>query len=137
VNSSPISAWAALEHLRELRREAPRRDVAPRRAAEEPVLRGVSIRYAGPSDAPLLLALATLDSKPVPTGDVLVAEVDGAPGAALSLTDGTAIADPFRHTADLVHILELRAAQLRAAATPPRRRRRALALVRRRAAAGR
>jgi hypothetical protein len=43
---------------------------------------------------------------------VLLAEVDGEPRAALSLADGTVVADPFHHTLYLVALLEARAGQL-------------------------
>jgi hypothetical protein len=47
-----------------------------------------------------------------------VAEVDGNIHAAISLSDGRAIADPFRHTAELVDLLKMRAAQLTQPAEP-------------------
>jgi hypothetical protein len=53
--------------------------------------------------------LAYLDSRRPLRGDVLVAFVDGEPLAAVSLADGTVVADPFRHTADIVELLRLRA----------------------------
>jgi hypothetical protein len=90
-------------------------------AAEPQSLRDVSIRYAGSCDAQALAALATLDSKDGLGGDVLLAEVDGVPVAALAVDDGAHVADPFRPTLDLVQMLELRAAQIRAAAAPARR----------------
>jgi hypothetical protein len=49
----------------------------------------------------------------VPAGTARVAEVDGEILAALSLGDGIALADPFRPTAALLRLLDLRAAQLR------------------------
>jgi hypothetical protein len=133
---SPISAGAAFEHLREL--SADRANKAPRRSKlpELPVAWNVSIRYAGPSDARSLAALAALDSRRAPRGDVIVAELDGTVVVALGLDDGAVLANPFRSTADLVQMLELRAAQLRSAATP-RRRWRATIRARRRAVAGR
>ena len=73
----------------------------------------LSIREASIADAAALDALAELDSAHAPRGRVLVAEVDGAVVAALPLDGGRAIADPFRHTAEAVALLEARAAQLR------------------------
>ena len=64
--------------------------------------------------------LAALDSAPAPVGDVLLAEVDHAAVAAIELAGGATIADPFRPTAELVELLGLHAAALRAA--PTRRR---------------
>ena len=80
----------------------------------------VSIRRAGPHDAPALCRLAALDCALPLTGEILMAEVGGEPLAALSLSDGRAVADPFRPTAELVALLALRRDQMRAA-DPPRR----------------
>ena len=77
----------------------------------------VVIRSARGSDGHALADLARLDSQRPLTGDVLVAEQGGRLVAAI---DGErAIADPFRPTADLVALLNLRAGRSRA----PRRRR--------------
>ena len=57
--------------------------------------------------------LAELDSREVPTGDVLLAETDDELVAALSLSTGERVADPFRHTADVVDLLAYRARGLR------------------------
>jgi hypothetical protein len=43
---------------------------------------------------------------------VLLAEVDGQLRAALALTDGTVVADPFHPTADVIDLLRARARQL-------------------------
>jgi hypothetical protein len=45
----------------------------------------------------------------VPFGPVLLAEVDGRPRAALSVRDGSVIADPFAPTADVVEMLRVQA----------------------------
>lgn len=74
----------------------------------------VSIRRAGPHDARALRRLAALDSALPLTGEILLAEASGEPAAALSLTDGASIADPFRPTAELVEMLALRREQLAA-----------------------
>jgi hypothetical protein len=74
---------------------------------------GITIRFAYPDDAAALRRLAILDSKPVPGGPLLVAEVAGELWAAVSTTDdGPPIADPFRYTAELVSLLEERAHRL-------------------------
>ena len=65
----------------------------------------ITIRLASEVDATGLRTLAELDSRPVPAGRVLVAEVDGRLRAAVALDGGEAIADPFRRTADLVALL--------------------------------
>jgi hypothetical protein len=76
----------------------------------------VTIRAAGPDDAPALARLAELDSAspPQPTA-MLVAELDGELRAAAPLGGGPAIADPFHHTADLVTMLSARAEGMGAA----------------------
>ena len=72
----------------------------------------VTIRYAFPDDAFALGRLAALDCSEVPRGPVLLCEVDGELQAALSLLDGTVVADPFRRTGWLIDLLATRAAQL-------------------------
>ena len=79
----------------------------------------ITIRPARPADSDALRRLAALDSQRVPAGEVLVAEVAGELVAALS--PAGAIADPFRPTADVVDLLRLRSAALRAPARPTRR----------------
>ena len=78
------------------------------------------IRRTNPGDAIAMARLAAIDSKRPIEGDALVAEVDGRLLAAVSLTGDHSIADPFTPTADLVAMLEMRAAQL---AEPVRARR--------------
>jgi hypothetical protein len=90
---------------------------------------GVTIRYAFPDDARELTRLAILDSQPLPEGVVLVAEIAGELRAAVA-ADGTAIADPFHHTADLILLLRERARQLEAAHRHGRRADRSLRLRR-------
>jgi hypothetical protein len=75
----------------------------------------VVIRAARGSDGEELRRLAELDSARVPAGEVLIAEAAGAVVAAHSLATGTTIADPFRRTAEVVELLELRGAMLQAA----------------------
>ena len=72
----------------------------------------VAIRAARGSDGTALSRLAALDSKRPLTGEVLVAESDGALAAAVSLTTGSHVADPFRPTAELVALLRMQAAAL-------------------------
>jgi hypothetical protein len=98
---------SAEEHMRDLRREARRRRHPA--AAAEIASADVVIRLATSGD---LRRLAALDDAAVPAGPALVAEVGGAPAAALPLDGGRAIADPFRRTCELVALLELRATQL-------------------------
>jgi hypothetical protein len=69
----------------------------------------VVIRPASGSDDAALDRLAQLDSSHVPAGNLLVAEADGRLVAALAADTGDAIADPFRPTADVLDLLQLRA----------------------------
>jgi hypothetical protein len=71
----------------------------------------ISIRLANDDDDRTLLRLAALDSAPAPRGSVLVADVDGEIVAAHSLARERSISDPFRETADIRQLLELRARQ--------------------------
>lgn len=80
----------------------------------------VTLRYGFPDDAVALARLAALDSTRVPDGPLLLAEVSGEIRAALSLTDGTAIADPFHPTVELISLLRARADQLRGGAAGSR-----------------
>jgi hypothetical protein len=97
------------------------------RSSETPdAYESVTVRLARPTDAEAVLELSERDGHRVPHGSVLVAEVNGAVLAARSLESGTSVADPFRPTAHLTELLELRSAHLRNAADsgvhPPRRR---------------
>jgi hypothetical protein len=87
---------------------------APSRAARSSRAEAVTIRWATPGDAGSLSRLSLLDSSSVPVGPTLVAEVAGEIVAALPVAGAPAIADPFRPTAAIVALLELRAGQLRA-----------------------
>jgi hypothetical protein len=68
----------------------------------------VTIRLAVPKDAAVLRRLAVLDSAAPLRGDVLLAEADGVPLAAISVRTGLVAADPFQHTTAAVHLLRLR-----------------------------
>src|SRR5689334_5033349 len=70
----------------------------------------LTIRRAVAGDVGGLARLAALDSAAPLTGEILLAETDGHPRAALSLHDGRAIADPFLPTAGEVALLRTRAA---------------------------
>lgn len=88
----------------------------------------ITIRPAYADDELALNRLAALDSAqgPPPT-PLVVAEVEGELRAALSLGDGSAIADPFFATADLVALLRAHAAT--GARAPRRHRSRRLRLA--------
>jgi hypothetical protein len=72
----------------------------------------VALRVAHPDESNLVRRLADLDDAPMLDGGVLLALVDGRAVAALSLTDGRIVADPFVPTAEAVALLTLRASQL-------------------------
>ena len=97
------------EHLRRVGEASrPRRAKAVERAESE-----VVIRVARHGDGPALAALAALDGTMPPVGPALLAEVDGTPLAVLPLGGERAFSDPFRHTADVLALLEARAQQVK------------------------
>jgi hypothetical protein len=82
----------------------------------------ITIRQAYPGDQVTLMRLAALDSADViPPRPLLLAEVDGEPRVALSLADGSAIADPFHHTAAILALLRRHAMSLEPARRSQRR----------------
>jgi hypothetical protein len=81
----------------------------------------ITIRRASTGDEAVLARLASLDSTRPLSGDVLVAEVAAEAWAAIDLVSGRVIADPFRPTADLVELLQLRSVRLRGARRRGRR----------------
>jgi hypothetical protein len=107
-----ISETMARTRERELARATKdayrRQDPVVRRSAREPVL----LRMTTVGDAEAIVRLAALECMPVPDSRCVIAEVDGTVVAALPLRGGRVIADPFRPTAHLVPLLELRAKQL-------------------------
>ncbi|MGB0094917.1 MAG: hypothetical protein WBP81_20580 [Solirubrobacteraceae bacterium] len=72
----------------------------------------VTLRFGTAGDEKSLARLAPLDSAQPPEQPALLAEVDGQLLAALALSDGTVITDPFHRTADLIDLLRARARQL-------------------------
>jgi hypothetical protein len=81
----------------------------------------LTIRRAGRGDRAAVARLAALDSARVPSGPLLLAEVNGELRAALSLSDRQAVADPFQPTAAILDLLTAVAAP-----RPARRTRRGL-----------
>jgi hypothetical protein len=88
-------------------------DAAARSSLRDPYWAAVVIRPTVAADATALRRLAELDSAPVPDGDTVVAEQGGSLIAAVAISDGASISNPFRPTADIVALVQLRAAQLR------------------------
>lgn len=75
----------------------------------------VIIRFATADDRLAIERLAALDSAAVPSGVTLIGELSQRPVVALSLSDGSAVADPFVATRDLLGLVRMRAGQLRLA----------------------
>ncbi len=88
----------------------------PRAVARTIALRGpIVLRAATTADEAALRGLAELADRDVPQAPLLVAEVVGQV-LAVRGADGAVLADPFRATADLLDLLELRARHLEIAA---------------------
>jgi hypothetical protein len=77
------------------------------------------IRMATADDDLTLRRLAQLDSKAPLGGPVLLGEIAGTPVAALGISDGRVIADPFIPTAHLLASLRVRAKGIRAVERTP------------------
>jgi hypothetical protein len=92
----------------------------------------VVLRRAEGRDAGALRRLAGLDSQPLPPGPFLVAERAGRLDAAISLSTGTLLADPFRRTAEIATLLRSHAGGVRVPGEDDRglSRRRGVATVR-------
>ncbi len=93
----------------------------------------VTVRRSRPGDTCAIRRLAELEGRRPPAEPLLVVEVDGVVLAARSLQSRQTISDPFRPTAQLVELLDLRSLHLRDAAEqvgPRGRRRRVHRLVR-------
>jgi hypothetical protein len=75
----------------------------------------LTLRLALPADAPAIARLELMEEVDAPTGDVLVAELDGYVIAALGIADDRVVADIFRPTAGIVRLLRERRDQLVAA----------------------
>lgn len=85
---------------------------AGRGASSRAGLDAVTIRRAHAADRLALVRLAELDSCEPLAGDLLLAEVEGEPWAALSLADGRIVSNPFRPAAAARALLQLRADHL-------------------------
>ena len=124
----PRLTLEAVEAMVAERRRAaakPRRRTATgeeRSGPSEPAVESVTVRPASAADTSALERLAQLDSRPAPSLPALVAEANGEIVAAMPTAGGQAVADPFRRTAEVVRLLELRSAQLTGVSTRRRRR---------------
>jgi hypothetical protein len=109
VFSGRLNLQLSRERQADLRRAAEiHQDPDP---AATPVTR-LTLRQSSATDRERIRLLAELDSARVPSGPVLVAEIDGRLRAALPLDGSPAISDPFHRGLDLVELLKLRATQL-------------------------
>src|SRR5436305_7829555 len=88
------------------------------------------IRLATEEDVRALWQLAQLDSQRPLRGRILIGEIDGTPAAAVSLSDGRMVSDPFQLTGQVTQSLRMRAAALHAVAKTPSLRDRMVAGVR-------
>lgn len=85
----------------------------------------IIIRTAREEDRADLARVAGRDTHELPAGPLLVAKVGSDVRAAISIQDGTIIADPFHRTAELVEMLKIRAGverRVRLGHIAPRRR---------------
>jgi hypothetical protein len=78
----------------------------------------VTLRLATDEDNDELARLAALYDRPLPSGPLLLAEVDGKLQAALTLTGAQELMEPYLPTAALIELLSLRAKHLRDQTTP-------------------
>jgi hypothetical protein len=78
------------------------------------------IRQATIDDQDTIERIAALDGqRPLTGARVLIGEIDGLPAAAISLSDGRVVADPFQFTAQLIPVLQMRRRSLLALAQRP------------------
>jgi hypothetical protein len=80
-------------------------------APDSPRLDGVLLRTARADDDADLVRLAALDSARLLAGPALVAEENGVIAAALCLSTGRAVADPFVPSLHLVELLRRHASR--------------------------
>jgi hypothetical protein len=73
----------------------------------------ITIRHTTEADREALRRLGDLDGGRAPAGPALAAYENGELVAAVGVEDGRTVADPFRYTAYLVRMLDLRIEQER------------------------
>jgi hypothetical protein len=117
---SRMTLQVAQEHIADLRRSADAARGAVEIVEERAQTPVIALRMAGADEAGVVACLAALDSRRPLQGRTLVAVVDGKLVAAISLSDGRVVADPFVPTKEARVLLETRAAQL--VSWPQRRR---------------
>jgi hypothetical protein len=111
-----LSLLMANDRIAGLQRDARRyrRARADSARPPQPVRTAIQLRLSACREE--LERLAALSEQPLHDGDWLVAEVDGAAVAAVSVEDGTTLYDPFRPSLQAVSLLKLRRKQVLAAA---------------------
>jgi hypothetical protein len=72
----------------------------------------VLVRRATAADAARIRTLARLDDRRLSDGPFIVAEIAGEAIAAMSMSSGQIVADPFRRTRDAEDLLRMRAGQI-------------------------
>jgi hypothetical protein len=90
----------------------PERRLVALSSAPEPLWAPLVIRLATQADRRSLERLAQLDSARPPAGQTVIGELQGQAVAAVSLSDGKAISDPFVAAGEIVELVRLRAQQL-------------------------
>jgi len=96
--------------------------LGPKKPIEAGADAALTIRFAGLDDRAAIAELAELDSSHTPRGTVLVAVLDDALLAAVSVDDLHGVADPFKPTSELLFLLLERARQVRRSRRPSTRR---------------
>ena len=107
-----IMRFLADERFAALKADA-RRPIARQASSHAADIGDVELRLCRCADDPELAHLAELEGRPLPFGRFVVAVVRGKIVAALPLSGGYPLADPFMPTEHLMPLLELRASQLR------------------------
>jgi hypothetical protein len=105
LRTRPLDDVVRSHMLRRLRRS----EAVPVDTIDTPI----TIRAAAVQDAPAIARLAVLDGHRLPAGRQLVAEAGGRILAAVEVSSGATVADPFKPTAGVVGLVTLRAKQLR------------------------
>jgi len=73
----------------------------------------ITIRRASPADDQALGRLAGRDSQHLPSDEFLIAEVGGELWAAVGMSTGVLVADPFRPSGEVAEFLRVRAERAR------------------------
>jgi hypothetical protein len=115
MNSS-LNAYLATAILEDRIHQAERDRIARDAGVEEEErdrYASVTVRLSRPGDGRQIRRLEQLEGRRLPPEPVLVAEAEGRVLAVRSVRTREIVADPFRPTAPLVQLLDLRSIQLR------------------------